>query len=123
MFYNEFLNRFSMMLTETQQEKLKSASVLVFGVGGVGSAVANMLVRSGITHIGVVDFDNIDITNINRQMVANSTNIGKLKVDEMEVQLKIQQLIAQSVDMEISIVKLGLILKIIQIKQNLEFQN
>lgn len=88
MFYNEFLNRFSIMLTETQQEKLKNARVLVFGVGGVGSAVANMLVRSGITHIGIVDFDKIDITNINRQMVANSLNVGKLKVDEMEMQLK-----------------------------------
>ena len=76
------------MLTETQQKNLKKASVLVFGVGGVGSAVANMLVRSGITHIGIVDFDDIDITNINRQMVANANNIGKLKVDEMESQLK-----------------------------------
>jgi len=88
MFYNEFLNRFSIMLTETQQDKLKNACVLVFGVGGVGSAVANMLVRSGVTNIGIVDFDTIDITNINRQMVANSENIANLKVDEMEKQLK-----------------------------------
>ena len=88
MFYNEFLNRFSMMLTETQQNNLKHACVLVFGVGGVGSAVANMLVRSGVTNIGIVDFDKVDITNINRQMVANSKNIGNLKVDEMEKQLK-----------------------------------
>ncbi len=88
MFYKEYFNRFTMMLTQEQTEKLFSARVLVFGVGGVGSAVVHMLARSGIQHIGFVDFDDIDETNINRQLVANSKNIGKLKVDELEQQLK-----------------------------------
>ena len=89
MFYNEELfSRFTMMLTQEQKEKLFSSRVLVFGVGGVGSAVVHMLVRSGIQNIGIVDFDTIDKTNINRQFVAFYDNIGKLKVDELEIQLK-----------------------------------
>ena len=89
MSYNlEFLNRFTMMLNENQQDKLKNASIIVFGVGGVGGALVHMLVRSGISHIGIVDFDKIDITNVNRQLVAYQNNVGKLKVDELESQLK-----------------------------------
>lgn len=88
MFYSEFTSRFLMMISQEEQEKLKNARVLVFGVGGVGGSVAHMLVRSGVKHIGIVDFDTIALTNINRQIIANSTNIGKLKVDELESQLK-----------------------------------
>ena len=90
MFYNnfEFLSRFTMMLDQEQQKKLFSKSIIVFGVGGVGSALVNMLVRSGIQHIAIVDFDKIDITNVNRQLVANLQNVGKYKVDELEIQLK-----------------------------------
>ena len=88
MFYNtEFLTRYFTMLDTAKQEKIMTSSVLIFGVGGVGSAVAEFLVRSGIHHIGIVDFDTIDITNINRQLVANSKNVGKLKVDEMAKKL------------------------------------
>ena len=87
--YNlEFLDRFTMMLDEKQVKNLLSFRVLLFGVGGVGSAVANMLIRSGIHDLRIVDFDTIDLTNVNRQLLANSLNIGKLKVDELEKQLK-----------------------------------
>ncbi len=75
------------MLDTASQEKILNSSVLLFGVGGVGSAVAEFLVRSGIHHLTIVDFDNIDITNINRQLVANSENVGRLKVDEMAEKL------------------------------------
>ena len=89
MFYNEdIFNRFIMMLNENQTKNLFSKSIIVFGVGGVGSAVAHMLVRSGIQNITLVDFDKIDITNINRQLVANTENIGKIKVEELKNQLK-----------------------------------
>ena len=84
---NEIFSRFTMMLDEKQTNNLFNSSVIVFGVGGVGGAVANMLVRSGIHNIAVVDFDKIDITNINRQLIADTTNIGMLKVDEIEKQL------------------------------------
>lgn len=89
MFYSpKFLDRFSMMLTEEQCEKLMSARIIVFGVGGVGGAVVHMLCRSGIQNIGIVDFDCVDETNINRQLVAYQSNVGKLKVDELKKQLK-----------------------------------
>jgi len=89
MFYNEFTSRFTMMLDEEQKSKLFSARVIVFGVGGVGSALVHMLARTGITEIGIVDFDTISISNINRQLVAFSNNVGKLKVDELSEQLKL----------------------------------
>ncbi len=76
------------MLNEEQIAKLTSTNIIVFGVGGVGGAVAHFLVRSGIQNLTVVDFDTIDITNLNRQLVANLNNVGKLKVDEIKKQLK-----------------------------------
>ena len=89
MSYNfEFLDRLFLMLDARQQDKLISSRVIVFGVGGVGSAVAHMLARSGVHHLGLVDFDNIDISNINRQLVAYQDNIGENKVEALEKQLK-----------------------------------
>ena len=75
------------MLSAEQVEKLVSTRIIVFGTGGVGSAVCNFLVRSGVSNLTIVDFDTIDITNLNRQLVANQTNVGKLKVEEMKAQL------------------------------------
>lgn len=82
-----FLDRFEIMLSPEQINKLKTTKIIVFGVGGVGSAVCNFLIRSGVENLTIVDFDIIDLTNINRQLVANQTNVGKLKVDEMKIQL------------------------------------
>ena len=84
---NEIFSRFTMMLDENQTKKLFSARIIVFGVGGVGGAVANMLVRSGIQEISIVDFDTISVSNINRQLIANINTVGKLKVDEFEKQI------------------------------------
>lgn len=81
---NEIFSRFTMMLNEEQIKKLFSARIIVFGVGGVGGAVVEMLIRSGIHNLSIVDFDTISTTNINRQLVANINNVGKLKVDEFE---------------------------------------
>jgi len=88
MFCNEFISRFTMMLSKEEQENLLNARVLVFGIGGVGGSVVNMLARSGINCIGIVDFDTISTSNINRQIIADSTNVGKLKINELELQLK-----------------------------------
>lgn len=89
MFYNEeIFNRFLMMLNEKQKKNLFSKSIIVFGVGGVGGAVAHMLARAGIQNLALVDFDKIDVSNINRQFVANTENVGKLKVDELKNQLE-----------------------------------
>ncbi|MBE5741367.1 MAG: tRNA threonylcarbamoyladenosine dehydratase [Clostridiales bacterium] len=88
MYCKDIFTKTTMMLSASETERLFSARVLVFGVGGVGGAVVHMLARAGVQNVGVVDFDTIDISNINRQFVANYKNIGKLKVDEIEFQLK-----------------------------------
>ena len=83
----KYIDRFTMMLTDVQIDKLISARIIVFGVGGVGSSVCHFLVRSGIQNIDIVDFDTIDETNINRQLVAYQSNIGELKVNALKTQL------------------------------------
>ncbi len=87
MSYN-FLDRLNIMLEDRQKERLSSFRVIIVGAGGVGGALAHMLVRSGIRNIGIVDFDRIDVTNINRQFVAYQSTVGKYKVDVLENQLK-----------------------------------
>ena len=65
-------------------EKLKKSKVAVFGIGGVGSFVVEGLARAGIENLIIVDFDKYDITNINRQLGALHSTIGKYKVDVMK---------------------------------------
>jgi len=65
------------------QERLKAASVAVFGIGGVGSFTAEALSRAGIGRLTFIDADSIDITNINRQLVALNSNVGMPKCDVM----------------------------------------
>lgn len=69
-------------------EKIKQKRVLILGVGGVGGYVAEALVRSGISKIVIVDYDIVDITNINRQIIALNSTLGKKKVDVLEQRLK-----------------------------------
>ncbi len=89
MSYNfDYLDRFKMMLNDEQFNRLINARIIVFGAGGVGGAVCHFLVRAGIQHLTVVDYDKIDVTNINRQLVAYQSNVGKLKVEEISKQLK-----------------------------------
>jgi tRNA A37 threonylcarbamoyladenosine dehydratase len=61
--------------------------VIVFGVGGVGGWCAESLLRTGIGHLTLVDFDVVDRSNLNRQVVARHDNIGKSKVREMQKRL------------------------------------
>lgn len=65
-------------------EKLKKLNILVIGVGGVGGYAVESLVRLGISNITIVDYDKVDITNINRQIIALHSTIGKKKVDVLE---------------------------------------
>lgn len=60
---------------------LKDQTVIVFGLGGVGSYAAEALVRSNIGHLIIVDFDRVDRTNINRQLIATEDTVGEFKVD------------------------------------------
>lgn len=61
--------------------KLHNANILVIGVGGVGGYVVEMLARSGVGNITVIDYDVVDISNKNRQIIALDDTIGKFKVD------------------------------------------
>lgn len=68
-------------------KRLASKNVAIFGIGGVGGYVAEMLARAGICNLTIVDFDKIDATNINRQIIALSSTVGKNKVDVMKKRL------------------------------------
>ena len=71
---------------ETMQ-KLNRKRVIIFGVGGVGSWCAESLVRTGLTHLTIVDSDTICVTNCNRQLMATTSTVGQIKVDAMKQRL------------------------------------
>lgn len=75
-----WLNRTSLLLGEEKLEILSKKHILIVGVGGVGAYAAEMLVRAGIGHLTIVDGDHIEETNINRQLPALHSTIGKEKV-------------------------------------------
>ncbi len=77
------LKRLELLVGENNIEKIKNTKVLVLGLGGVGSYAVEALVRSGIGSIILVDFDTIDITNLNRQLMTYQSNVGKLKTQEL----------------------------------------
>ena len=68
-------------------EKLKNSTVAVFGIGGVGSFAAEALARSGVYEIILIDDDNICLTNINRQIHALHSTVGKSKVETMKARI------------------------------------
>ena len=80
----EGFSREERLIGKENLEKLTKAKVAVFGIGGVGSFVVEGLARAGIGKFLLVDNDTIDITNINRQIHANITTVGKNKVDVMK---------------------------------------
>ena len=77
----QWQERASLLFKDEGLQKLKKASVLVVGVGGVGSFAAEFLVRAGIGNLTIVDGDVVDITNINRQLPALHSTIGLSKID------------------------------------------
>ena len=85
---NNWLNRTELLIGKDNVEKLKNSNVVVFGLGGVGSYVVEGLVRAGIGNICIVDKDVVNITNINRQIIADTTTIGKAKVDVEEERIR-----------------------------------
>ena len=80
--------RLSKVIGEDGVELLSDKSVLILGVGGVGGYVAEALARSGIGKLILVDFDIIDETNVNRQIIALTSTIGMKKVDVLEKRIK-----------------------------------
>ena len=77
-------SRIEMIYGEKGMEKLHAAKVAVFGIGGVGGYVVEALARSGIGHLLLVDKDVVSVTNINRQIVALHSTVGKSKVKVMK---------------------------------------
>lgn len=82
-----FLDRTELLIGDSGIEKLNKSNIILFGCGGVGGYIAEMLVRSGVGNITIVDFDNVDITNINRQIIALHSTIGKSKVSVLKDRL------------------------------------
>lgn len=74
-------DRTKILVKEEGLEKLKNKKVAVFGVGGVGGFALEALCRAGIENLVIIDFDTVDITNINRQIIALHSTIGKSKVE------------------------------------------
>ena len=84
---NQF-SRLELLLGKEALKKISTKKLLIFGLGGVGGNVCDALARSGICNFTIVDNDIVNITNINRQLIANLNTIGRLKVDVMEEHLK-----------------------------------
>ena len=83
----EAFSRTERLLGEKAMESLKKASVLLFGIGGVGSFTAEALVRSGIGHLTIVDSDEVAVSNLNRQLHATTKTIGRPKTEVMKERL------------------------------------
>ena len=78
---SEWLQRTELLVKEEGIKRLQSANILIVGLGGVGSFATEFLVRAGIGNLTIVDGDTVDITNINRQLPALNSTIGKNKTD------------------------------------------
>ena len=81
---NNRLHRINLLIGEDNVEKLKKSTVMVVGCGAVGSFAIESLARCGIGHLIIIDFDKIEESNINRQLFALDSTIGKPKVDVAE---------------------------------------
>lgn len=84
----EWLERTSLLLGNEKLKKLQNANVLVVGLGGVGAYAAEMIARSGVGRMTIADADSVSPTNINRQLIALHSTIGKEKSELMADRLR-----------------------------------
>ena len=82
-------DRTARLIGDAGIERLAASTVTVFGIGGVGSAAAEALVRSGVGRMIIVDYDRICVTNVNRQLHAMKGTLGKSKVEVMAERLRL----------------------------------
>lgn len=80
---NPVFQRTARMIGEDGVELLLRKTAAVFGIGGVGSYAAEALVRAGVGHLIFIDKDRVDVSNVNRQLVADISTLGRLKADIM----------------------------------------
>ncbi|MDU1175407.1 tRNA threonylcarbamoyladenosine dehydratase [Peptostreptococcus anaerobius] len=85
---DKYKERTKIVIGQDGIDLLRNANILVFGIGGVGSYVVEGLVRAGIGNLTIVDFDTVDITNINRQIPALHSTTGMNKTDVLEKRIK-----------------------------------
>ena len=78
---HEQFSRTEILLGETAVEKLANARVAVFGIGGVGGYTVEALARSGVGALDLIDSDTVSVSNINRQILATHSTVGRLKVE------------------------------------------
>ena len=81
MYKNNQFTRTELALGKEGLEKIKNSKIVLFGLGGVGSYIAEALARIGVQNLIIVDGDVVDITNINRQLIANMETIGRNKAE------------------------------------------
>ena len=84
---NEIFQRTALLLGDEFMQRVAEKRVILFGVGGVGSWCAEMLIRSGILHLTIVDSDRVSITNVNRQLMATTQTVGQVKVEVLKQRL------------------------------------
>lgn len=82
-----YLQRTTLLVGEDVQEAICRSRVILFGVGGVGSWCAEALVRSGVKRLTIADFDRVSASNVNRQLMATSRTVGKVKVEVLRERL------------------------------------
>ena len=87
MHMDEFFSRSEALLGEKTMEALRTKRVILFGVGGVGSWCAEALVRTGLSHLTIVDGDTVQPSNINRQLPATRETMGMPKVEALKARL------------------------------------
>jgi tRNA threonylcarbamoyladenosine dehydratase len=79
--------RTELLIGKSKMDKLREKRVIIFGIGGVGSWCAESLVRSGISQMTIVDSDRVCVTNINRQLMATTKTVGKVKTEVLKERL------------------------------------
>ena len=70
------------------QKKIKNSRILIVGMGGLGCPLLTYLASSGVCNIGIVDHDRVELSNLNRQIMFNSSDIGKFKVIQAKIKIK-----------------------------------
>ena len=91
--YKNYLERYSRQIILKNigisgQKKISSSKVFIVGAGGLGCPIADLLCRAGVGEIGIIDYDRVALSNLNRQTLFNTTDIDKFKVGVLKSKLK-----------------------------------